>query len=71
MNNLMMKRSRFHIVSYFAALLIGTILFATIWRWIFGSASSPVVGAGIAGVAVAVILFSLWNEIRKQKGNDD
>jgi hypothetical protein len=67
----MMKRSRFHIASYFAALLIGTILFATIWRWVFGSASSPVVGAGIAGVAVAVILFSLWNGFRKQKENDD
>jgi ABC-type lipoprotein release transport system permease subunit len=67
----MMKRSRFHIVSYFAALLIGTILFATVWRWIFGSASSPVVGAGIAGVAFAVVLFSLWNGFRKQKDNDD
>ena len=67
----MMKRSRFHIVSYFAALLIGTILFATIWRWIFGSASSPVLDAGIAGVAVAVVLFSLWNGFKKQKDNDD
>ena len=66
-----MKRSRFHIVSYFAALLIGTILFATIWRWIFGAASSPVLGAGIAGVAVAVVLFSLWNGFKKQKDNDD
>ena len=67
----MMKRSRFPIVSYFATLLIGTILFATAWRWIFGSASSPVVGAGIAGVAVAVVLFSLWNGFNKQKDNDD
>lgn len=67
----MLKRSRLHIVSYFAALLIGTILFATIWRWIFGSASSPVLAAGIAGVAVAMILFSLWNGFKKQKDNDD
>ena len=66
-----MKRSRFHIVSYFVALLIGTILFASFWRSIFGSASSPVLGAGIAGVAVAGIVFSLWNGFRKQKDSDD
>ena len=52
-----MKKSQPHLFSYLAALVIGVILFAVSWKTFFGSASSPVVIAGIAGVAVAVILF--------------
>ncbi|HLO15460.1 MAG TPA: hypothetical protein VK206_11555 [Anaerolineales bacterium] len=62
-----MKKSQVHLLSYIAALVIGAILFATFWKWIFGAASSSVVTAGIAGVAVAVILFLVWNEFKKPK----
>jgi hypothetical protein len=53
-----------------AALVIGAILFATFWKWIFGSASNTVVTAGIAGVVVAVIIFLVWNEFKKPKDDD-
>lgn len=64
-----MKRSRLHLLSYMAALFIGAILFAVLWKWLFGSASSGVVISGIAGVVVAAIMFLLWNELKKP--NDD
>jgi len=54
-----------------AALVIGAILFATFWKWIFGSASSFIVTAGIAGVVTAVIIFLVWNEFKKPKDDDD
>jgi len=66
-----MKRSRVHFLSYTAALVIGAILFATFWKWIFGSASSLVVTAGIAGVVTAVIIFLVWNEFKKPKDDDN
>ena len=62
-----MKKSRVHRLSYIAALVIGVILFATFWKWMFGAASSSVVISGIAGVAVAVIIFLVWNEFKKPK----
>jgi hypothetical protein len=62
-----MKKSRAHLLSYIAALVIGAILFATFWKWMFGTASSSVVTSGIAGVAVTVILFWIWNEFKKPK----
>jgi Na+-driven multidrug efflux pump len=62
-----MKRPRTPIISYLAALVIGALLFAVFWRWMFGSGSSGVVISGIAGVLVAVIIFLLWNEFRKPK----
>jgi hypothetical protein len=62
-----MKRPRPHTLSYLAALVIGAVLFAVFWRWMFGPGSSGVVISGIAGVAVAVIIFLLWNEFRKPK----
>ena len=40
-----------------AALVIGAILFAVLWKWLFGPASSAVIIAGITGVAVAVSIF--------------
>jgi hypothetical protein len=64
-----MKKSRMHVLSYLAALVIGAILFAGFWRWMFGSGSSAVVIAGIAGVVVVVIIFLLWNEF-KRPGSD-
>ncbi len=65
-----MKKTRLHLLSYLAALVIGVILFATFWKWLFGSASSAVVMSGIMGVAIAVILFLVWNEIKKPKDDD-
>ena len=65
-----MKRSRVHFLSYMAALVIGAILFATFWKWIFDSATNAVVIAGIAGVVVAVIIFLVWNEFKKPKDDD-
>jgi hypothetical protein len=64
-----MKKSRMHVLSYIAALVIGAILFAIFWRWTFGSGSSAVVISGIAGVVVAVIIFLLWNEFKKPGGD--
>ena len=65
-----MKRSRVHLLSYIAALVIGAILFAIFWRWLFGSASSAVVLSGLAGVVVAVIIFLVWNEFKKPKDDE-
>ena len=67
-----MRRERIHIpnLSYIAAFVIGVILFASIWKVWFGSTSSIVILAGMAGVAVAVTVFWLCNEIqhRNKKG---
>ncbi|MBE0680720.1 MAG: hypothetical protein IH589_02310 [Anaerolineales bacterium] len=59
-----MKHQRIHlpILSYIAAFVIGAILFAVIWKMVFGSASSLVVLAGMIGAAVAVTAFWLRNE---------
>jgi len=65
-----MKKTRLHLLSYLAALVIGVILFATFWKWLFGAASGAVVTSGIIGVAIAVILVLVWNEFKKPKDND-
>ena len=65
-----MKRSRLHLLSYIAALVIGAVLFAVFWKWLFGSASSAVVVSGINGVFVSVIIFLLWNEFKKPNDVD-
>lgn len=59
-----MKLSKIHMpnLSYIAAFVIGVILFAFFWKMLFGSASSPVVLAGMIGAATAVTLFWLRNE---------
>ena len=68
-----MKHRRLHIpiLSYIAAFVIGVILFASLWRAWFGSASSTIVLAGMTGVAVAVTLSWLRNELKNSKGNDN
>ena len=65
-----MKKPRAHLLSYVAALIIGSILFATLWKWLFGSASSTIVISGITGVAVAVITFLVWNEFKKSQDDN-
>ncbi len=62
-----MKNPKPDVLSYLAALVIGIILFATLWKSIFGSASSPVVISGILGVAVAAILFLAWNAFKRPR----
>lgn len=59
-----MKHTKIHMpnLSYVAAFVIGVILFAVIWKMLFGSASSEVVLAGMLGAVVAVIVFWLRNE---------
>ena len=64
-----MNRHQPHVFSYLAALTIGVILFAAFWKTFFGSASSPVVMAGILGVVIAVMLFLLL--ITRKKTNTD
>lgn len=66
-----MKKTRFHLLSYIAALVIGAILFATVWKWLFGSISNPVITAGITGVVVAVIIFLVWNEFKKPRDDNN
>lgn len=64
-----MKHQRIHMpnLSYVAAFFIGVILFAVFWKGLFGSASSLIVLAGMAGVAVAVAVFWIRNEIQPHK----
>ena len=59
-----MKHTKIHMpnLSYVAAFVIGVILFAVIWKMLFGSASSEVVLAGMLGAVVAVTVFWLRNE---------
>ena len=65
--NCEMKKTRLRLLSYLVALVMGIILFATFWKWLFSSASSAVVTSGIVGVAIAVVLFLVWNEFKKPK----
>jgi hypothetical protein len=64
-----MKHQRIHMsnLSYIAAFVIGVILFATIWKSFFGSASSLMVLAGMAGVTTMVMVFWIRNEIQHHK----
>ena len=59
-----MKHARLYLpnLSYVAAFVIGVILFASFWKTWFGSASTSIVVAGMAGVVVAVAVFWLRNE---------
>lgn len=65
-----MRKSRLHVISYLAALIIGAILFAVFWNWMFGSLPRGVVISGDAGVVVAVTVFLFWNEFKKPKDGD-
>ena len=65
-----MKNPKPNFVSYLAALIIGVILFAALWKSIFGSASSSVVISGILGVMVAVTLFLVISAFRKPRDGD-
>jgi predicted membrane-bound spermidine synthase len=67
-----MKHARIHLpnLSYVAAFVIGVILFAWFWKAWFGSASSSIIVAGMAGVVVAVTIFWLRNESKNSKDKD-
>ena len=67
-----MKHTRIHFpnLSYMAAFVIGVILFASLWKAWFGSASSLILLAGMLGVAAAVTIFWLRNEFKNAKKND-
>ena len=67
-----MKHERIHIpnLSYLAAFVIGVIMFASIWKAWFGSASSAALLAGMAGAAVAVMAFWLRNEIQDRNNKE-
>jgi predicted membrane-bound spermidine synthase len=69
---LKMKHARIHLpnLSYVAAFIIGVILFAAFWKSWFGSASSSIVLAGMAGVAAVVTIFWLRNELKNSKDKD-
>lgn len=64
-----MKASRIHLpnISFIAAFVIGVILFALILKSLFGSASSAMILAGMAGVAVAVSAFRIRQELHSNK----
>lgn len=67
-----MKHQQIHMpnLSCVAAYVIGVILFAAIWKWVFGSASSQTVLtvlAGMAGVAIMIAAFWIRNEIQPHK----
>ena len=58
-------------IAYICAFLIGVMLF-----WSFGKnwlslESMLVFIAGVTGVAVAVIIFGIWNMIRHSKNHSD
>lgn len=50
-----------------AAFVIGVILFATIWKGLFGAASSLTVLAGMLGVATMITVFWVRNELQRHK----
>jgi hypothetical protein len=54
-------------ISYLSAFVIGVILFAVVWKNLFGSASGAVVLAGMAGVATAVAIVSIRNRTQTHK----
>ena len=54
-------------LSYIAAFVIGVILFAVILKSLFGTASSALILAGMAGVAVAVSAFRIRQELQNHK----
>jgi hypothetical protein len=60
-----MKVSRIHFpnISFIAAFVIGVILFAVFMKSLFGTASSSMVVAGMAGVAIAVTAFRIRQEL--------
>lgn len=64
-----MKASRFHLsnISYIAAFVIGVILFAVFMKSLFGTASSAMVLAGMAGVAITVTAFRIRQELHSHK----
>lgn len=63
-----MKKERSHLpyLTYITAFVIGVILFASLWKTILGAASSSAVLAGMAGVAIAVTAFWIWNEFKNK-----
>jgi tetrahydromethanopterin S-methyltransferase subunit E len=65
-----MDKPLYHIFSYLAALVIGMILFTAFWKTLFGAVSSPVVIAGITGVALSVIFYLVLN-YRNIKNDDN
>ena len=67
-----MKHQRIHMptLSYIAAFVIGVILFAVILKGFFGSASSAIVLAGMAGVAVMVTAFWIRDETAHHNPKD-
>ncbi|MBL8078215.1 MAG: hypothetical protein JNM55_09670 [Anaerolineales bacterium] len=67
-----MKHQRIHMptLSYIAAFVIGVILFAVILKGFFGSASSAIVLAGMAGVAVMVAAFWIRDETAHHNPKD-
>ena len=64
-----MKASRIHLsnISYIAAFVIGVILFAVFMKSLFGTASSAMVLAGMAGVAITVTAFRIRQELHNHK----
>jgi hypothetical protein len=67
-----MKHQRIHMptLSYIAAFVIGVILFAVFWKELFESASSAMVLAGMAGVAIMVTAFWIRNEMGHHNPKD-
>jgi hypothetical protein len=63
-----MKNTKIHMpnLSYISAFAIGVILFAVVWKLLFGSVPSLVVLVGMIGTATAVTLFWLRNENQDQ-----
>jgi len=68
-----MKKEKIHLpnLAYIAAFVIGVILFASLWKTFGGMVSSAAVLAGMAGVAVTVIGFWVWNESKNQDRKDE
>lgn len=67
-----MKPQKIHMpaLAFISAFVVGVILFATFWEMLFGSASGLVILAGMAGTAIAVIVFWFRNEIQHRNDPD-
>ena len=57
----MNNRSRLNTISHVSAFLVGVLLFWSIGKDWLDLGSASVLLAGLIGIAVAVLMFGLWN----------
>ena len=54
-------KPKWNLVSFLTAFIIGVIMFWSIGKGWLNLQSSPILFAGLVGVALAVLAFALWD----------